>query len=61
MHSGCRAPNRGGGQASDAADGANNLWPAEATAENLHLSKFITRTLSSEGSLAVVLQEPPRH
>ena len=55
--SSCRAPNHGGGQASNTAEGAKNLWVRTGRLWNLNLATFNARTLSSEGSLAVLLEE----
>lgn len=49
------APNHGGGQVSDTADGAKKL--SVRTGHHWNLATVNTRTLSSEGSLAVLLEE----
>ena len=51
------ATDHGGGQTCDAAEGAKNLWLRTGRQWNLNLATFNCRTLSSEGSLAVLLEE----
>lgn len=53
-----RAHNHGGGQASNTAKGAKNLLVRTVRLCNLNLITNNARTLSSEGSLAALLEEP---
>lgn len=55
--SSCGALDHGGGQVSNTAEGAKNHWIRTGRHWNLNLATFNTRTLSSEGSLAVLLEE----
>uniref|UniRef100_A0A6G5ABF2 Putative endonuclease-reverse transcriptase n=1 Tax=Rhipicephalus microplus TaxID=6941 RepID=A0A6G5ABF2_RHIMP len=55
--SSCEATDHGGGQICNAAEGAKNLWIRTGRHWNLNLATFNARTLSSEGSLAVLFEE----
>lgn len=57
LPSSSRTPHHGGRNASDTAEGAKNFWVQTGRHWNFTMATFTARTLSSEGSSRVLLEE----